>query len=467
MGLTIATKLAAAACRFTYDTLSEEARDVTKRLIVDALGCTLGGFDSPTGRIVRDYASQSRDSQECTLIGTARRTAISPAIIANQAMLRYLDYNDAMIRPIGPGLMAATHPSGTLPVGFALCESRRKGGRELIAGMVAGYEAMGLLLQAFRVSLESRGFHNGCVHAYGGAAMAGSILGLSREQLAHAMGIAGSLAVGLDILDAEGEEYTMTKNLADGMIAERGYVAAELASRGLTGPLGIVEGHKGFARVVLGDVDRFAWSEPTLASPLILQTFIKGMCADATTHGHLRATIGLAVDHDIRPAEVESIRIRTSQRAVHHTGDPIKRFPRNKETADHSSHFLTAMALVDRAIDPSIFRDDNYDDPQVHRLIERTTLEHGPEFDAQIPAAEVAITLADGRTLVRRVERSALAGDPRARMTDAALRAKFLECVGDAMTPARVDRLIEAVLRLEDVSDLSELLALAAVEGRH
>lgn len=74
--------------------------------------------------------------------------------------------------------------------------------------------------------------------------MAGYLLRVPRDQLANAMGIAGSLSVGLDILDAEGEEYTMTKNLADGMIAERGYVAVELARRGMTGPTGIIEGNK-------------------------------------------------------------------------------------------------------------------------------------------------------------------------------------------------------------------------------
>ena len=461
--MTVATRLAEAALRYDYSSLTEEVRDVTRRLIVDALGCAIGGYATPTGRVVRDYAAQSGGRQDCTLIGSLQRAAISPAIIANQAMLRYLDYNDAMMVPIGPGVMAAVHPSGALPVALALCETSRKGGRDLITAMVAGYEVMGRLLQSFRVSLEARGFHNGCVHAYGAAAMAGSLFGLSRTQLANAMGIAGSLSVGLDILDAEGEEYTMTKNLADGMIAERGYVAVELARRGLTGPLGIIEGNKGFARVVLGDAEKFVWPESTGSAPAILQTFIKGLCAEATTHGHLRATIGLVSENDIAPAAISSIVIRTSQRAVHHTGDPVKKYPRNKKTADHSSHFLTAMAVLRRGITPAIFSEANYSDPRVLELIDKTVLEHGPEFDSQIPAAAVTIKLNDGRTLSRRVDRSSLTGDPRAQMTDAALKAKFVECAGDLMPESQVDRIIATCLQLEKTTDIADLIALTKV----
>ena len=215
--------------------------------------------------------------------------------------------------------------------------------------------------------------------------MAGHLFGASREQLANGLGIAGSLAVGLDILDAEGEEYTMTKNLADGMIAERGYVAMELARRGLTGPLAVIEGNKGFARTMLGDSGKFVWEPADRSVPFIAQTFVKGMCADATTHGHLRATMDLVETHDIAPEAIAAITIRTSRRAVHHTGDPVKKYPRNKESADHSSHFLTAMAVIAREITPAIFSDANYADPRVRALIDKTHLEHGPESTPRFP----------------------------------------------------------------------------------
>jgi len=94
--MTITQQLADLALGFQYDTIPAEARDVSKRLIVDALACGIGGYHSETGRIVRDFAAEYGPTPEASLIGTNLRVSCSAAIIANQAMLRYLDYNDDM-----------------------------------------------------------------------------------------------------------------------------------------------------------------------------------------------------------------------------------------------------------------------------------------------------------------------------------------------------------------------------------
>jgi 2-methylcitrate dehydratase PrpD len=93
-------------------------------------------------------------------------------------------------------------------------------------------------------------------------------------------------------------------------------------------------------------------------------------------------------------------------------------------------------------------------------------LEHGPEFDSQIPAAEVSIRLNDGRVLSRRVEKSSMTGDPSARMADAALKSKFVECAGGLMPESQIERIIEMCLRLETLGDVSEPIKLTKVSER-
>lgn len=124
------------------------------------------------------------------------------------------------------------------------------------------------------------------------------------------------------------------------------------------------------------------------------------------------------------------------------------------------------MALLERRITPAIYSEANYADPRVRALIDKTVLEHGPEFDSQIPAAEVTIRLNDGRTLTRRVEKSSMTGDPRARMADAALKSKFIECAGDLMPESQIDRIIECCLRLDTLEDVGELIRLTKVSER-
>ena len=460
----VAETLASIAMAMNYDSISPEAREIAKRLIIDALACGIGGYRSPTGQSALGYARKASHNAEATLIGSGDRVSTSVAIIANQAMIRYLDYNDDLPIPIGPGDLVAAHPSGALPVALALSEKNKASGTALIESMVAGYEVTGRLLAGFKVSLEVRGLHHGSTLAYSAVAMAGRLLGLTPTQIAHGMGIAGSLTVGLDILDAEGEEYTMTKNLADGMISERGYTAAMLAGEGFTGPLRIIEGNKGFAHSALGGQQMFAWDAQTGKRPngdeWILSTVIKALPAEATTHGHLTATCWLVREYKLKPEMVDRVIVRTNKRTHFHTGDPIKKYPRNKETADHSSYFLTAMALIEGAITPHIYRQSNYSDPLVRNIIEKIELEYGPEFDAIIPAGQVTLHLKDGRTVTKRIERHELVGEPSKRMSDTALRAKFLECAAGLIPDARVDQIIDRCLKLDQVDDVADVMSL-------
>jgi 2-methylcitrate dehydratase len=457
--LSVTQKLARLAMSTSYDAISPEARDMAKRLIIDALACGVGGYKSATGRAAHAYAKRFAEPGEATLIGSGVRVPCSTAIIANQAMIRYLDYNDDLPIPIGPGDLVAAHPSGSLPVALTLAEARKVTGRALLEAMVAGYEVTGRLLAGFKVSLEVRGAHHGSTLLYSAVAMAGRLLGLSSDQIAHGMGIGGSISIGLDILDAEGEEYTMAKNLADGMISERGYTAALLAASGFTGPLRIIEGNKGFAQVVLGGHHMFGW--PNEGREWILNTVIKALPAEATTHGHVTATCRLVREHHLTPDMIERIVVRTNKRTVHHTGDPVKKYPQNKETADHSSYFLTAMAVLEGAITPKIYIEHNFTDPRVRAIIDKVDLEYGPEFDDIIPAGQVTMHLKDGRSVTKRIERHDLAGEPSNRMTDAALRAKFLECAAGVLPDARADQIIETCLTLEKLDDVSPLMPMA------
>lgn len=446
-----------------YSELPADVIDVTKRVIIDGLACAIGGFNSPTGQIVRNYAKECGGAPEATLIGTGDAASISAAIIANEAILRYLDYNDDFDIELGPGFLAGCHPSGSLPVALAVAEKTNATGSALIEAIVGGYEVMAELITRFRKSLQMNHIHHGSVHPYGGAVMAGLLMGLDRTQLVNAMGVAGGLSAALDILDAEGEEYDMSKNVADGFLAERGYVGALLSKHGLTGPARVIEGRKGFAQALLGGQENFDMERPWGGDFHILHTEFKSVCTEMTTQGHLHATTCLVNDHDIKPEDISEIVIRTNLRTVNHCGDPVKKYPKNKETADHSSYFLTAMAVIERQITPKIYAEENYSDPRVKALIDKTRLEHGSEFDGVQPAAEVIITLSNGEVLRRTATRDEIHAIRKELVTDEGLRGKFLECAEGLMTPGEIDGIIETCLNLEKQKSITEFLSLLRI----
>ncbi len=461
--MSITLDLAETALAIRYEDVPEEVRAQAKRLVIDAFACLIGGFDSPTGRICREMAHDLGGPPQATIVGEGSRVGMRGAILANQAMLRYLDYNDDMSIPIGPGDLVAAHPSGSLPTAMAVSELVGASGWQFLESVIAGYQVIGRMLDAFSTSLEVRGFHHGSVHPYAGAAIAGRLLGLTASQIANAMGIAGSLTVGLDILDADGEEYVMTKNVADGLMSEKGLLGALLAAKGLTGPERVIEGNKGFAHAVLGGRDRYR-IRPANGRWFIMNTVVKSVPAEATTHGHLKGTATLVKEHGLAPEDIEEITIRTSKRSVVHTGDPAKKYPRNKETADHSAYFLTAMAVLHGAITPRVYDAANFSDPRVRALIDKVKLVHGPEFDRNLPAAEVIIRLRSGELLRRRVEREELKGEPTNPMTDADLRDKFFACAEEMLSQERVDRIIGACLDLDRCERFADVLPLLTID---
>ncbi|MFV1853121.1 MAG: MmgE/PrpD family protein [Thalassospira sp.] len=454
----VTTKFAKQTEALTFEKLPSEVVDITKRVIIDGLGCAIGGFNSSTGKSVRDFAQSTGGTPEATLFGTNIKVASSPAILANQAIIRYLDYNDCFDIELGPGHLAGCHPSGSLPVAFAVAEALNSSGKDMIVAIVAGYEVMAELISRYIESLQMNAIHHGSVHAYGSAAIAGKLMGLNTEQIVNAMGIAGSVGAGCDILDAEGEEYNMTKNLADGMLAERGYVGAMLAQRGMTGPTRIIEGHKGFAEALLGGFQNFDMDRPWKFRHHILQTEFKSICTELTTQGHLHATTELVRIHGITPEAIEKVLIRTNLRAVRHCGDPIKKYPQNKETADHSSYFLTAMAILHGKITPKVYEEKYFSNPKVRELIDRTTLEHGEEFDGHQPAAEVTISLKDGAVHKHLASLEEILEVRKTLLTDAGLRAKFIECADGMMSDSEVDRVIEICLNVDKMDNIQDLM---------
>jgi 2-methylcitrate dehydratase len=254
----------------------------------------------------------------------------------------------------------------------------------------------------------------------------------------------------------------MTKNIRFPMMSYAAIMAAMLAGKGFTGPSGMIEGHDGFVHSVMDgeyDLDPLLNFKGKFA---IRETCIKSIIADFSSHGHLTATLTLAREHDIKPEQVAEIRITTSKRCAEHTGDPVKKYPKNKETADHSSYYLTAIAIVDRQIGPNQFTPEKYNDPRVIDLIGKVTLTGDPSLDKARPAGISEIVTKDGKTFRLRVDHPR--GHARNPMTDEEVIAKFKDMAAVRMTETQMNRLIGSVFALDNLDDIGKLMNLIVFE---
>jgi 2-methylcitrate dehydratase len=461
--MSVARELAEKVRDFGFSDIPSDVIHQTKRILLDTLGCAIGGYGSEASRILQEYIREAGHPAEATVFGSGIRTSCLNATLANGAMARYLDYNDTAFILQGDTYRTGYHPSEVIPPVLALSEKQHLSGREVITAINLGYDLSLAFLEGVQgAGMEKKGWNGDTRGALIMPLVAGRILELTDEQMESAVGICGSCHAVFGILDTPSEEYTMTKNIRFPMMSYAGIMAAMLAEKGFSGPAGMIEGHDGFVHSIMDgeyDVESLLHFKGKFA---IRETCIKSIIADFSSHGHLTATLTLAREHDIKPDQVAEIRITTSKRCAEHTGDPVKKYPKNKETADHSSYYLTAIAIVDRQIGPNQFTQEKYTDPRVLELIGKVVLQGDPSLDKARPAGISEIITKDGKTYRLRVDYPR--GHARNPMTDQEVVEKFKDMASVYMSETQMNRLIESVFALDKLDDIGKLLDLMVFE---
>jgi 2-methylcitrate dehydratase len=454
---TIATQWADYARSLELGDVPREVLDLAKRLTLDTFACALGALGNETQIALEAAEPELGGAPEATVIGTGRHTSALDAILLNGAMVRFLDANDISL---------GGHNSEVIPGALAIAEREGRSGADFLASIIIGYELaarfhLGIQAASTAVAgkeLESRGFNSDLRAGFVMPAVYGRLMSLERDTIANAIGVSGSRSILLAILDAPKEQNTLAKNLRFPLTAYMALVSTYLAQRGITGPTRVIEGHMGFNETVIDGkmdltrlVDFTGWH--------LLESSIKGFSACYATHGHLQATVDLMRESGIAAEDIESIRIVTNSRSLWHTGDAAtRRRVSNKETADHSSYYVTAIAILFGAVGPEHYTDELYADPRVHDLMDRVTIEADDErYKAVYPGSRVEVTTKDGVVHVQE------ALHPRGHylnpMTDAEVEAKFRAMAAPHLSPRQQDRVIAAVRGIDSAPDVSELTA--------
>ena len=461
----IALELAKNVKSVTFQDLPQDIVHQTKRLVLDTLGCAIGGYASEASQVIQEVVKELGHPEEATVFGSGLRTSCLNAALANGAMVRYLEYNDTAFILQGETYRTGYHPSEVIPPILALGERQHLSGEDVITTINLGYDlSLAFLEGVVGPGMEKRGWNGDTRGAFIMPLVAGKILGLTEEQMQNAVGISGSCHAVFGILDTPAEEYTMTKNIRFPMMSYGGILAAMLAQKGFTGPGSMIEGHDGFIEVIMNgdyDLDRLRNVKGKFA---IRETCIKSIIADFSSHGHLTATLTLVREHDIRPEDVAEVRVTTSKRCAEHTGDPVKKYPKNKETADHSSYYLTAIAIIDRQIGPDQFTPEKYNDSRVRELIDKVILKGDPSLDKVRPAGISEITTKKGEKYSFRVDYPR--GHAHNPMTDEEVVDKFTSMASRYMSDEYVKQVIDTVFELEKLDDIGKLNRLMVFRDR-
>ena len=429
---------------------------MAKRMIIDTLGCAIGGYTSEPAKIARDLASTVSSSQPCTIIGSGGTSSPDLATFANGVMMRYLDYND------GYTSKESGHPSDSIAAVLAATEMAGLGGRRAITATIVAYEAFCRLGDA--ATLRYFGYDhvtNGCIASVLGAARS---LGMSPEITEEAvnLGVVPNVALGQTRVGT----LSHWKGCAYANASRNAVFAAMLAQRGLTGPSPSFEGEHGFFVGVAREpyeLEHFGGNgQPFKIAECSIKRFPLGQYSQTVVQAALEAREQMP---EVNVDDIAEVKIRTLQKAIDiMAGDDEKWRPRTRETADHSMPYTTAVALTYGNVDQGHFDDRYIFDERLLDLTGRVKVERSEEADRRAPEAMLCyldVTTKSGQTFSAEVPYHK--GHYLNPMTDAEVEGKFRSLAKDLLSPGQTDELLVKLWNLEEVEDIGEVLRLTRI----
>lgn len=444
--------LAGFAARLTFADLPPQLVRKLKASILDALGCGLHGASLPWGQIVNRWVVRQGGIREATLWRQSFEGPCANVALGLGVMIHgfdFDDYHNAKIHPGAPVIPAA------LVVGEALGAS----GPEVLTAVAAGYETM------IRVSLATgpnasrlNGWHlTGTTGTFGAAAAAGNLLALSADDMASALGLAGTQSAGLWAFLADG---AMSKRFHPGRSSQSGVMAAFLAKDGFRGPTRILEAADGgFCRATSDAVDLTRATDGLGSTFFSADVNIKPYACCASSHSAVDAVLELRHKHEFSAQEVAAVCVKTARGVKVQCGFDYQ--PAGAVRAQMSLQYIAAVTLLDGAALLAQFAEARLADPAVLDLARQVKIEVDPDIDRLYPeryANRVEIVLKDGRRIESRVDFPK--GSCEHPLSFAEVAAKFRSLSAGAVSAERTDRIIDAVESLDSLKEIRHLTRL-------
>lgn len=387
--------LAAFICRTAYEDVSDTAREQLKIRVLDALGCAAGALQGEPTHLIHKYIDEFEQQGKCTLLGGGSAPPDSAALY-NGALVRYLDFNDAYLAK-----GETCHPSDNLAPILAGAEYADATGREVMAALAVAYQVQCRLSDVAPV--RDKGFDHTTQGSYSVAAGLSKVLGLNECQAANAIAICGTAFNALRVTRTG--QLSHWKGLAFPNTAACCTRAVFLARNGITGPLEVFEGDKGFMDAIAGvfDID---WLREDVER--VKRTILKRFNAEIHSQSAIQGVLDLKRRHRFCATEIERIDIETFDVAFQiigggEEGDKTSSIT-TKEQADHSLPYVIAVAILDGDVMPAQYEKDRILSQDVQELLRRVSVTPNPAYSQRFPdemPCRIEVLLRNGQTLTR------------------------------------------------------------------
>ena len=140
-------------------------------------------------------------------------------------------------------------------------------------------------------------------------------------------------------------------------------------------------------------------------------------------------------------------------------GDAEKWRPNNRETADHSIPYTTAVALMYGTVAPHHFGAAYWRNAELLELVQKVTVQVSEEANRRAPEAmlsTVEVVTSSGASYAAEVPYHR--GHWKNPMSDAEVEEKYRALSTDLLAPQQIDALLDRLWHLEEVVDIGNLI---------
>lgn len=434
-----------------YEDIPQKPIDLMKDVTLNALGAITAAATVEGCPEAVEQCKEWGGKEEATILIHGGRVPAYNAAFANSFMARAVGVDDAML----PGL----HVGGSsVPTALAVAELVGGcSGEEFLTALVVGAEV------AARINFAT--VYNGsdptgvCV-IFATAAIASRILGLNSQQTWNALGHAFNRSGGSFQGTIDG---SIAARVLQGAASQGGIMSAQLAQRGITGPLNFLQGVYGYFHLYTGD----KYDPEAVAGELgkrfeLYKTTMKIYPSCATSHSSIDAILGLMEEKGVTPEELAEIKVAVSPSVYPLTGKPFEYGDNPKISAMYSIQYCVANALLRKSCKLGHFDEPSVKEPKIMELVKKIHTFSDPALDERSQlAAEMKVRMTDGAVYHKSVDFPL--GAPENPLTKEKLMDKFYDCVsygGKPLPQENIERIVSLVGKLEELDDVRVLIPL-------
>lgn len=449
--VSIAQRMVDFTTTLDWSDLPESVRNEAVRAWLNWMACAVGG--SATDAM--DHAVRGVlwmvPSDAVPMPGRSERASLPDAALLGCLASTALTYDDTHFS-------TATHPTGPvasalISVAYTLGEQGRPvTGTALLTALVVGMELECRLSGAIIANGGHAGwFITGMSGGVGAAVAVGRLLGLTRDQMIYAIGLAATQGCGF-----RASHGGMAMTYVPGLAARNGLVAAYMGAADFTAGDHSIDGRNGMLQVLTGRADTTLIGDDLGSRYELMANSYKPFPCGFVIHASLDACLAILVAHPLDPLQIERIDLRVHPNALNLCW---RKLPVNVFEAQVSLYHWVAAAFVTGAAGVKQGQLECVTNGDVRALQERIYATADPHLaDNQ---AFVTVRLRDGRT-VEHFTRNAI-GSMTNPMSDAQLAEKFRLLTAPVLGDADASALRDLCMDLPSSADVAQVLTRSLV----